>query len=171
MHFKIFCSIKHIGEADRLERITEYRANVCKYRRYEAISAIFRSRKRSCPAASRSAGDGLQWSSDLSIAETSNAGTLTLPVATSFNGAAIFRSRKQHRASIGPLGLPGASMEPRSFDRGNFTATSKPVAAGGRLQWSRDLSIAETRCRWRRAAADPALQWSRDLSIAETGAV
>ncbi len=129
MHFKIFCSIKHIGEADRLERITEYRANVCKYRRYEAISAIFRSRKRSCPAASRSAGDGLQWSSDLSIAETSNAGTLTLPVATSFNGAAIFRSRKQP-AAFAPVSTTNASMEPRSFDRGNGYRGSLGSACG-----------------------------------------
>jgi len=36
------------------------------------------------------------------------------------------------------------------------------------LQWSRDLSIAETLVRKAREARAAQLQWSRDLSIAET---
>ncbi len=58
-------------------------------------------------------------------------------------------------------------MEPRSFDRGNTF-----LAANGQrnelLQWSRDLSIAETTHALHVHGRGCLLQWSRDLSIAET---
>ena len=38
-----------------------------------------------------------------------------------------------------------------------------------RLQWGRDLSVAETRSQATRVVAAAMLQWGRDLSVAETG--
>ena len=64
------------------------------------------------------AGYSLQWGRDLSIAER---WPLTTPFArpsSSFNGAAIFRSRKDAAGSLPSPQKPCASMGPRSFDRG-----------------------------------------------------
>ncbi len=61
----------------------------------------------------------LQWSRDLSIAETG------LP------------------EDLGHPAQP-ASMEPRSFDRGNQAGGQVTPETLEQLQWSRDLSIAET---------------------------
>ena len=61
-----------------------------------------------------------------------------------------------------------ASMEPRPFSRGDLLYTDQPRTMADMLQWSRDLSVAET------LELDLAfwvvdwLQWSRDLSVAET---
>ena len=83
-------------------------------------------------------------------------------------------------------------MEPRPFSRGNPCTPSstaalpptfngaatfqsrKPVRKDGGgllnkiLQWSRDLSVAETGLSRRRSSTGGRLQWSRDLSVAET---
>ena len=64
-------------------------------------------------------------------------------IGSSFNGAAIFRSRK-------PV----------------TTATGESTVDW--LQWGRDLSIAETVCFTLFRGLQCALQWGRDLSIAET---
>ncbi len=60
-----------------------------------------------------------------------------------------------------------ASMEPRSFDRGD-AATMRHHAELARLQWSRGLLTAETRMDSCWLASDLDLQWSRGLLTAET---
>ncbi len=90
---------------------------------------------------------------------------------TGFNGAAVFRRRKLGRhpaleacgdlelqwsrrlstAETWPISSDGvsskswASMEPPSFDGGNFFRNAAPSATTCSLQWSRRLSTAETR--------------------------
>ncbi len=91
---------------------------LCHVERFNG-AAIFRSRKLSFGVIGSHSTQPLQWSRDLSIAETCGAGQRCRPRSPCFNGAAIFRSRK-------PQGHP---------------PTIHPSAS---LQWSRDLSIAET---------------------------
>ncbi len=57
-------------------------------------AAIFRSRKRANLGAESEVIEELQWSRDLSIAETSPRPASRSRPAAGFNGAAIFRSRK-----------------------------------------------------------------------------
>ncbi len=59
-------------------------------------------------------------------------------------------------------------MEPRSFDRGNPRPATVQRTPEAELQWSRDLSIAETISASCSIWSGVRLQWSRDLSIAET---
>ena len=62
-----------------------------------------------------------------------------------FNGAAISRSRNLDawpRIARWPL---RASMGPRSLDRGISSRPSFQTTSRARLQWGRDLSIAESR--------------------------
>ena len=107
----------------------------------------------------------LQWGRDLSVAEGSRGSPAISSANLGFNGAATFRSRKggsrrptylTSAASMGPrpfgrgrhigdfcaLADYNASMGPRPFGRGRVGP-----AAGGRravkLQWGRDLSVAE----------------------------
>jgi len=96
-------------------------------------------------SSSSTPGTPLQWGRDLSIAETSPPTRSTGSSTGCFNGAATFRSRK-HRG------------------RGNLLY----VILFDRLQWGRDLSIAETGPVTVIAPQATALQWGRDLSIAET---
>ncbi len=142
----------------------------------------------------------LQWSRDLSIAETYaleaglradleasmeprsfDRGNVTAERRTDWPSEASMEPRsfdRGNRRGCGcDYGCNGASMEPRSFDRGNnpwcaraarpSTASMEPRsfdrgnATGGpgmvvclpKLQWSRDLSIAETQHhRWHQSA-------------------
>ena len=84
-----------------------------------------------------------------------------------FNGAATFQSRRLAVETSGSSVYNPASMEPRPFSRGDMGAAAWATRLF-RLQWSRDLSVAETAV----AGGDPTLalrlQWSRDLSVAET---
>ena len=105
-------------------------------------AAIFRSRKRVRKKITAIASE-LQWSRDLSIAETQIPRRCQRS-PTSFNGAAIFRSRKRQPAEPDRARYRSASMEPRSFDRGNTRTGTAATTANSKLQWSRDLSIAET---------------------------
>ena len=86
-----------------------------------------------------------------------------------------------------------ASMEPRPFSRGDILEQSSSIChlscfngaatfqsrrpgtrtwtwtrASSSLQWSRDLSVAETERGGEPPISSPRLQWSRDLSVAET---
>ena len=133
---------------------------------------------------------GLQWGRDLSIAERTAHDTDTgatiyasmgprsfdrgkrasrsycRAIASSFNGAAIFRSRKAPLQS-GPR-QPRARFNGAAIFRsrkGHNYGDLLPNVYG--LQWGRDLSIAES---WPPPCRGPApcgLQWGRDLSIAE----
>ena len=84
-----------------------------------------------------------------------------------FNGAATFQSRK--------LTIFGAVS--RMLSRFNGAATFQSRKPDGRvvgaeyvvrLQWGRDLSVAETPAAANDPAAGAMLQWGRDLSVAET---
>src|SRR5579875_1399318 len=60
------------------------------------------------------------------------------------------------------------SMGPRSLDRGNAGFGRAGGTLISRLQWGRDLSIAEMKRSWQFVHyTDASLQWGRDLSIAE----
>ncbi len=58
-------------------------------------------------------------------------------------------------------------MEPRSFSRGKLVIVSQLQLTRYRLQWSRDLLIAESYTCNPGSVASTQLQWSRDLLIAE----
>ena len=94
----------------------------------------------------------LQWGRDLSIAERPTipdarnsmgprsfdrgkrpGTTATMVSGSSFNGAAIFRSRKDTARGRGRRVPPRASMGPRSFDRGKAVRGVRFVAAGRRF--------------------------------------
>ena len=106
-------------------------------------AATFQSRKRGAMIPGRRQRRVLQWSRDLSVAETA----------------------LQLADDSGP-GRP--SMEPRPFSRGNDRVRRRFCAKLGLLQWSRDLSVAETAHYPTPTTSDSRLQWSRDLSVAET---
>ena len=59
-------------------------------------------------------------------------------------------------------------MGPRSFDRRKPVAVVLSRTHAGKLQWGRDLSIAETEEEMVALKTENTLQWGRDLSIAET---
>ena len=61
-------------------------------------------------------------------------------------------------------------MGPRSIDRGNGRLVVTSAWTFERLQWGRDLLIAEIPLWLMPYAGAPALQWGRDLLIAETNA-
>ena len=137
--------------------------------------------------------------------------------SSSFNGAATFQSRKLDFRAVLESGVLVPSMEPRPFSRGNpspsrWHSPPAPTFNGAAtfqsrkpqkskpekplspiLQWSRDLSVAETRqpphqmLESLKPSMEPrpfsrgnsstgrvdilsadGLQWSRDLSVAET---
>ena len=119
------------------------------------------------------AGMPLQWSRDLSVAETGvpprppHVGQVSRP----FNGAATFQSRKlrlKNVAGAWPRCLP-PSMEPRPFSRGNELLAAEGPAArragfnGAATFQSRKLDQGENV-----RTAMLLVQWSRDLSVAET---
>src|SRR5882762_5421538 len=83
----------------------------------------------------------LQWGRDLSITEI-RIWSCQCSGLHSFNGAAIFRSRKSLSANGRPSRSDRASMGPRSFDHGNSGYGDGPVERAA-LQWGRDLSITE----------------------------
>ncbi len=110
----------------------------------------------------------LQWSHDLAVVETACTGPRTIwrwsgfngattlrswkldaavaqrRVLVCFNGATTLRSWKQHRAEALVLIVLLASMEPRPCGRGNHEY-KRGALHSGRLQWSHDLAVVETR--------------------------
>src|SRR5579885_2124519 len=60
-----------------------------------------------------------------------------------------------------------ASMGPRSGDRGNRRCAPVNWARKEKLQWGRDLVIAEMKNMLLKSAPHHLLQWGRDLVIAE----
>ena len=107
----------------------------------------------------------LQWGRDLSVAEGPPHNRGLLPCAC-FNGAATFRSRKeghhrQHEAHA------HASMGPRPFGRGREISSGEICTEVCKLQWGRDLSVAEGCHAEIRRSMKARLQWGRDLSVAE----
>ena len=132
-------------------------------------AATFQSRKPISSIETAVTVTWLQWSRDLSVAETSRnrRDQYPGPHYDPFNGAATFQSRKPHRASDATLA--GCSFNgAATFQSRKPPSASMMASAISVLQWSRDLSVAET-------TPSPALhgwvislQWSRDLSDAET---
>ena len=83
-----------------------------------------------------------------------------------FNGAATFRLRK-----VVPYGVAGepvcvASMGPQPFGCGR-NIPPRERAALPKLQWGRNLSVAEGLSSQFSATANVMLQWGRNLSVAE----
>ena len=107
---------------------------------------------------------GLQWGRDLSVAEGSACSNVR-SYRTCFNGAATFRSRK----------APCVGRQTPAVNSFNGAATfrSRKVAIvlrfepASRLQWGRDLSVAEGKQAHRMPDGLIGLQWGRDLSVAE----
>ena len=92
----------------------------------------------------------LQWGRGLSTAEIPRPSRRQVRRASSFNGAAVFQPRKSKRRAIGQSRPGGASMGPRSFNRGNLSLHPSHNGCRNRLQWGRGLSTAEIRCAgWR----------------------
>ena len=60
-----------------------------------------------------------------------------------------------------------ASMEPRLGSRGKCWSACRRIG-NVRLQWSRDLEVAERGSNTKRCTKQHKLQWSRDLEVAES---
>ena len=134
----------------------------------------------------------LQWSRDLSVAETRNRprrrvrfdlgfnGAATFqsrrrqspkarPASTTlrFNGAATFQSRRLGRL-VGKAARGMASMEPRPFSRGDSTPSTTscptPFCFNGAATFQSRRRVAAQSM----SGLSSKLQWSRDLSVAET---
>ena len=104
-------------------------------------AATFRSRNPNTPKLGNGSVWSLQWSRDLSIAESRGYGPRDR-VPRRFNGAATFRSRnhaRHHRDGAQDLRFNGAATF-RSRNRIGGQRWSNGMG----LQWSRDLSIAES---------------------------
>ena len=109
----------------------------------------------------------LQWSRDLSVAETVSVGTAHYHQRPPSMEPRPFSRGNERSISITRL-QKGPSMEPRPFSRGNLRCLSGCESYRSPLQWSRDLSVAETSCQAGALFSSVCLQWSRDLSVAET---
>ncbi len=84
---------------------------------------------------------------------------------TSFNGAAFARTRKD-ALQARPRVHPGASMGPRSRERGRLAVVTVPVPVSG-LQWGRVRENAEGPGRPKGSASVIRLQWGRVRENAE----
>ena len=87
-------------------------------------------------------GSGLQWGRDLSVAEGPPGQAPLQTTLNGFNGAATFRSRKALRPNglrIGDAGFNGAA----TFRSRKGTRNRRTPGKRARLQWGRDLSVAE----------------------------
>src|SRR5579885_2187662 len=80
-------------------------------------------------------------------------------------------SRGDSRVGLSKTVAGMASMGPRLNSRGDSRSRCNHVAAGDRLQWGRDLIVAETEQPVAGGLVLPALQWGRDLIVAETAPV
>ena len=93
---------------------------------------------------------------------------LYIPRRAAFNGAATFQSRKRRDRGADhddhPAFNGAATFQSRKLANGMTTGPLSQL-----LQWSRDLSVAETSELPSVAWTSAPLQWSRDLSVAETG--
>ena len=154
-------------------------------------AAIFRSRKGQELENYLEKARWLQWGRDLSIAESRvegyddpslarasmgprsfdrgkqrASGRFKPLQATGFNGAAIFRSRKESRLEGATLiwwRFNGAAI----FRSRKAILTTRNAQSRYSLQWGRDLSIAERAVDPNQMVSPTLLQWGRDLSIAE----
>ncbi len=134
----------------------------------------------------------LQWSRDLEVAERERRQS-GRGGRNSFNGAATWKSRKANLPMSKSLRHCSASMEPRLGSRGKLARESARagLAEAGfngaatwksrkgcvqlfdlcgqlRLQWSRDLEVAERKSFTSKSKSQASLQWSRDLEVAES---
>ena len=86
----------------------------------------------------------LQWSHDHSVMETASPAVESGILSSGFNRAMTFQSWKQH-VSVRSGKRQHASMEPRPFSHGNFSAIAEGDTDTMKLQWSHDLPVMETR--------------------------
>ena len=128
-------------------------------------AATFRSRKANVArtaATSRSSFNGAAtFRSRKAPPSMSTAGQ-----SACFNGAATFRSRKDEPEPEPKDWRTPASMGPRPFGRGRLCARHADSTIC-RLQWGRDLSVAEGAEVMPGRGVGLPLQWGRDLSVAE----
>src|SRR5271154_5742527 len=113
----------------------------------------------------------LQWSRDVSVADSLN-GISKAGQLAGFNGAATFPSRivrkTPHRILRGMIRFNGAATFPSRI----VTAEATELATAQALQWSRDVSVADSLPSLSTCAQYlRLLQWSRDVSVADSQAV
>ncbi len=107
----------------------------------------------------------LQWGRDVSVAEVIRRAWFGTN-QQGFNGAATFPSRKSCTSCV-VLSPTAASMGPRRFRRGSPPLCAHDERRKSRLQWGRDVSVAEVPVRCTRRKRHRSLQWGRDVSVAE----
>ena len=134
---------------------------------------------------------GLQWSRDLSVAETRHAGRnghhlpeasmeprpfsrgdkpqliLGMHEGSRFNGAATFQSRRPV-VTFQPHLLDTASMEPRPFSRGDCCQTMRCWHTATGFNGAATIQSRRRLVDARYSEEFDWLQWSRDHSVAET---
>ena len=130
-------------------------------------AATFRSRKGPGTTPSSTLVPLLQWGRDLSVAEGSAGKRPSSGRRCGFNGAATFRSRKVRPTPRAATSVEPASMGPRPFGRGRLAARSSDAttrrASMGPRPFGRGRPIATAIS----SSANDKLQWGRDLSVAE----
>ena len=83
-----------------------------------------------------------------------------------FNGAATFPSRKLLYGGLGLLAVAGFNGA-ATFPSRKFALLFIGSGDSARLQWGRDVSVAEVKGRSCRLKPAGSLQWVRDVSVAE----
>jgi len=106
-------------------------------------AAVFQPRKPSTVCPIQICSRWLQLGRGLSTAETIPGDANKLANRSRFNWAAVFQPRKLLSSIGSALRLRGASIGPRSFNRGNELARRASTSANW-LQLGRGLSTAET---------------------------
>ena len=84
-----------------------------------------------------------------------------------FNGAATFRSRKGRRVPQGGKRKGSASMGPRPFGRGRYTLNQWRVAMSKASMGPRPFGRGRPPGGYKHSELRMKLQWGRDLSVAE----
>ena len=109
----------------------------------------------------------LQWGRNILVAESRNP-SHSRGRRTCFNGAATYSLRKAPPRRPDPRGAQAASMGPQHTRCGK-PARRPSTDAWSRLQWGRNILVAESI--WCEAATSSRgeLQWGRNILVAESG--
>src|SRR5260221_72179 len=109
----------------------------------------------------------LQWGRGLGTAESIDFVSEARPLGMLAWGRGLGTSERLDAARQQQAGA-GASMGPRSWDRGEWGMLARMKIAAEKLQWGRGLGTAESSPNYARQFPDDPLQWGRGLGTAES---
>ena len=110
--------------------------------------------------------DELQWGRDIIVAEILYRGSSDDGYSRASMGPRHYRRGNRARDNAETPERESASMGPRHYRRGNGALMSYRKAAK-KLQWGRDIIVAEISLRLVASGVNNLLQWGRDIIVAE----